>query len=262
MGNPHKFIRVPNLKKWQHYKDRNPPWIKLHRDLLNNYDFSRLSDASKLHLIMIWILASQMDNLLPADPDWLAKRMNANSKVDLRSLIESGFVQYAINPLAECGQVDQGEREAKSKSEAETKYCPELHEAGPPALQTQPVVTIPLVQKNKTFTVSQTDIDQWQESFPGIDVTQELRTIRQWNIDNPKNRKTAAGIRKHISGWLAKKQDRARPIKGEDRRQPLATTEKQKREQERRLILEACEVHDDILRSNLERFSANVGSLP
>jgi len=28
------MLRVKNWGKFQHYKDRNPPWIKLHRGLL------------------------------------------------------------------------------------------------------------------------------------------------------------------------------------------------------------------------------------
>ena len=57
------YLRVNNWKKFQHYKDRNPPWIKLHRDLLRDYDFICLQDASKMQLILIWLLASQMDGV-------------------------------------------------------------------------------------------------------------------------------------------------------------------------------------------------------
>jgi len=70
-----------------------------------------------------------------------------------------------------------------------------------------PVLTIPLINKSE-FEIFQEDVDQWKESFPAVDVLQTLRTIRQWNIDNPTRRKTIRGIRKHISGWLAREQDR------------------------------------------------------
>jgi hypothetical protein len=57
------YLRVKNWTEFQHYKDRNPPWIKLHRTLLDDYEFSRLQDASKAHLMLIWLFASQKDGL-------------------------------------------------------------------------------------------------------------------------------------------------------------------------------------------------------
>jgi hypothetical protein len=41
------LLQPKNWVQFQHYKDRCPPWIKLHRDLLNNRDFMRLPIASK-----------------------------------------------------------------------------------------------------------------------------------------------------------------------------------------------------------------------
>jgi hypothetical protein len=35
-----------NWGKFQHYKDRCPPWIKLHRDLLNDREFLHLSQKT------------------------------------------------------------------------------------------------------------------------------------------------------------------------------------------------------------------------
>ena len=33
---------VKNWDEFQHYKDRNPPWIKLHNHLLDDYEFEML----------------------------------------------------------------------------------------------------------------------------------------------------------------------------------------------------------------------------
>lgn len=78
--------------------------------------------------------------------------------------------------------------------------------AEPPS-DSPPFLVIPLVGKQGEFTVTEADVAQWAESFPGIDVRQLLRKIRQWNIDNPAKRKTKSGIRGHISRWLGKEQD-------------------------------------------------------
>ncbi len=73
-----------------------------------------------------------------------------------------------------------------------------------------PVLSIPLCKKNTEFHIFDEDVAQWQESFPGIDVNQELKRIKQWSIDNPKRRKTQAGIRNHISSWLGREQNKTR----------------------------------------------------
>jgi hypothetical protein len=87
-----KTFSVKNFEKFQHYKDRNPPWIKLYNELLDDYEFGRLPDASKMHLIAIWLLASRSGNKIPYDSAWVARRINANTKVDLTLLACSGFI--------------------------------------------------------------------------------------------------------------------------------------------------------------------------
>lgn len=98
-----RVLRVKNWTEFQHYKDRNPPWIKLHRALLDDYEFSRLQDASKAHLLLIWLFASQLDGAIPDDPKFLQKKLGLDKEPDLNLLIEHGFLvseQDASNPLA------------------------------------------------------------------------------------------------------------------------------------------------------------------
>lgn len=87
-----KTFSVKNFERFQHYKDRAPPWIKLYNELLDDYEFGRLPDASKMHLIAIWLLASRSDNKIPYDSAWVARRINANTKVDLTLLACAGFI--------------------------------------------------------------------------------------------------------------------------------------------------------------------------
>lgn len=109
-----KTFSVRNFERFQHYKDRAPPWIKLYNELLDDYEFGALPDASKMHLIAIWLLASRSNNKIPYDPTWVARRINANTKVDLDLLTRSKFIvidqevrnteQDASNTLADCKQ--------------------------------------------------------------------------------------------------------------------------------------------------------------
>jgi len=98
-----QYLSVKNWDEFQHYKDRNPPWIKLHNQLLEDFDYACLPDASKSHLIAIWLLASRTNNKIPADKRWVAAKIGANTEVDLKLLIESGFL-VNIQQDTECYQ--------------------------------------------------------------------------------------------------------------------------------------------------------------
>lgn len=87
------YLQVPNWEQLQQYKHRSPPWIKLHSDILESYEFECLHDASKAHLICIYLLASRTKNKINADAEWIARKIGANSKVDIKSLIDSGFLE-------------------------------------------------------------------------------------------------------------------------------------------------------------------------
>lgn len=122
-----KTFSVKNFEKFQHYKDRAPPWIKLYNGLLEDYEFGGLPDASKMHLIAIWLLASRSENKIPYDPKWVSNRINATEPVDLTLLAKRGFIvvdqgeeQPAITPLAECLTREEGEKEER-ESKAETR---------------------------------------------------------------------------------------------------------------------------------------------
>lgn len=82
----------------------------------------------------------------------------------------------------------------------------------PPTPLPTPELTIPLADKTE-FTVQPSDIEEWAYSFPGVNIAQELRAIRQWNLDHPTKRKTQRGIRAHISSWLHKTQNESRALK-------------------------------------------------
>jgi hypothetical protein len=87
-----RHFSVKNFDRFQHYKDRSPPWIKLYNELLDDYAFGQLSDQTKFHLVAIWLLASRTENKIPHDPQWIAARINAKNRVDLDALEKAGFI--------------------------------------------------------------------------------------------------------------------------------------------------------------------------
>jgi hypothetical protein len=48
---------------------------------------------------------------------------------------------------------------------------------------------------------------EWVQSFPAVDVEQELREMRAWALANPTKRKTSRGVAAFVVRWLAKAQD-------------------------------------------------------
>lgn len=87
-----EYLRVKKWEEFQHYKDRSPPWIKLHRSVLDDYEFCRLRDASKAHLMLIWVLASQSEGRIPADPKFLQAKLGLDEQPDLKVLVDQGFL--------------------------------------------------------------------------------------------------------------------------------------------------------------------------
>jgi len=96
-----KYIRVKNWDKFQQYKDRNPKWIKVYRDLLDDYEFEKLSDTTQGHLIKIWLLAAKLDNKIVNDPQWIKKKISAKQNIDLEQLLTAGFIEL-YDSVQEC----------------------------------------------------------------------------------------------------------------------------------------------------------------
>ena len=97
-----RFLQVKNWETFQHYKRRNPPWLKLHRALLDDYAFCALPDANKAHLMLLWLYASQNNGLIPVDIPFLERKVSCIG-IDIDLLIERGFLipqTSASNALA------------------------------------------------------------------------------------------------------------------------------------------------------------------
>lgn len=85
-------IIIKNWDHFQHYKDRRPPWIKFHVDVLQDYAFNMLASASKAHLMLLWLLASRYDNKIPADNMERLRWEIGCADLDLNPLVSHGFI--------------------------------------------------------------------------------------------------------------------------------------------------------------------------
>ena len=122
-----KYLRVKNWSKFQHYKHRSPPWIKLHRGILDDYEFSRLQDASKAHLVLIWMLASNSDGLIPDNAEYLTGRLCLNEPLNLNELKDKGFLVDASEMLADCKQDARESKKERERKKDENPLDPCQH---------------------------------------------------------------------------------------------------------------------------------------
>jgi hypothetical protein len=104
------YISVSNWDKYQHYKDRNAPWVKLYHSLLDSYEYSCLQDDSKLLLITFYMLAVRKSNLIPHDLNWINQKTTMNKKIsksNINELLTYGFIEIKdvdSNVIASCEQ--------------------------------------------------------------------------------------------------------------------------------------------------------------
>jgi hypothetical protein len=114
-------MKIKNYNKFQHFKDRRPPWIKLHRELLDQRDISLISDRSFRVLIGLWLLASEdetMEGCLPEITE-IAFRLRMPESDIIKSFQELRHfvVDVDIKMISERYQVDVPETETETETE-------------------------------------------------------------------------------------------------------------------------------------------------
>jgi hypothetical protein len=96
-------MHIKNWQQFQHYKHRDPPWIKLYRGLLNDRQWHSLDGDAAKFLVSLWMLATETDGVVPSVPD-LAFRMRMTEKQvsAMLSTLSHWLVQDASTVLADC----------------------------------------------------------------------------------------------------------------------------------------------------------------
>ena len=115
------------IKSWtsfQHYKDRRPPWIKLHRTLLDDCDFLRLPVACRALAPLLWLLASESeDGTIEGEPEVLAFRLRLDAKEITQGIKGLESIGY-ITPKRDASDVlafDKQDTRLETETETETE---------------------------------------------------------------------------------------------------------------------------------------------
>lgn len=123
-----------------------------------------------------------------------AKNVNIFSKnadIERQSKVEKSRVEKS-----------RVEKSKEEKSKEEYILCAE-----PQAADAPPVISLPL-NDGTFFDVSENDRAKWSQLYPNVDVLQQLKNMAGWCDANPAKRKTRGGIKRFITAWLAREQDK------------------------------------------------------
>lgn len=87
------YVQLAKWRDFQHYKDRSPPWIKLHRSLLTSPPWVMGGPEVKALILASMLLAAVTDNRIPADLVYWQRVGNLNFEPDLGFLIDHAFLE-------------------------------------------------------------------------------------------------------------------------------------------------------------------------
>ena len=114
------WIEVVNWGKFQHYKDRNPNWIKNYTELLHDPNYLELSAGERAILHGLWLEYALSHARVRLSTSTLRARLQLKvSKRQLESLNHAGFIRFvASTPLAlraRSREVEKRSTEAKTE---------------------------------------------------------------------------------------------------------------------------------------------------
>lgn len=97
-----KYIHIRNWERFQHYKDRNPNWIKNYTELLHDHNYLALPPATQALLHKLWLLYAATHRRIPLDTRYISRTISQRvTKQQLELLNQAGFITLpASNALA------------------------------------------------------------------------------------------------------------------------------------------------------------------
>ncbi len=119
-------------------------------------------------------------------------QMSVTRPADERQISDNRYTEVSVGKE----RLDKFRSEEKNEAEASLEKSEE-----------ETFITLTLNDKSE-YTVTTKDVEEYKELYPAADVEQALRNMKGWCDENPRNRKTQAGIKRFIGSWLRKEQDR------------------------------------------------------
>lgn len=135
-------LRIKDWQKFQHFKDRTPPWVKLYRDILDDPDWHELDGESAKVLTMLWLIASEDDTHTGTLPEVrkLAFRLRIKESQLKQILVRlhHWLIQDDIETISTGYRSDAPERETERETEEEGETEKKPRAARTPPTPAQP----------------------------------------------------------------------------------------------------------------------------
>jgi hypothetical protein len=115
-------MKIKNWSKFQHFKDRKPPWVKLYRDVLDDMEWYELDPLASKVLVMCWLIASEDDGRLPNSKTLAFRlRMTEKQTIDCLNKLSHWLEQGDIDLISGQYQTDSLETERETETNKEKK---------------------------------------------------------------------------------------------------------------------------------------------
>jgi hypothetical protein len=100
---PERWIVIPNWDRFQHYRDRNPVWIKTYTELMADDNYLNLTGHCRAILHGLWLEYAISRRQLAHDTAMISRRLNLRvTKTHIEALGHAGFIHLsASRPLAQ-----------------------------------------------------------------------------------------------------------------------------------------------------------------
>lgn len=199
-----RFLQIKNFHKFQHYQHRNPPWIRVYTDLLDDKDFHDLPDASRALAPFLWLLGSKAEQagVLRYDVEELAFKLRRSRQ----------WTQCALDPLIQAGFLIVSERDASgmlvacqhqgtSESDTNREQTDDAHQAPAPSPK----------RKRSSSVVDESFIAELEADVAFAPIRPQLRLIIKAAEEWAKERRrqfTRAFVRK----WLVREMQHVRTL--------------------------------------------------
>jgi hypothetical protein len=150
-------MKIKNWTKFQHFKDRRPPWVKLYRDILDDLEWHELDPLAAKVLVMLWLIASENNGRIP-DNKTLAFRLRLTEVKTKEIIIKLShwLEQDDMTTISEQYQSDSTERETETETETKTKRESATVVACPPDVSQQIWNDWVALRKSKKAPITQT----------------------------------------------------------------------------------------------------------
>jgi len=207
-------MKVHNWSKWQTYRrDRGqPPWIKVHREVMRKPEWVALSDAQRGQLLAIWLLAADNDGKIPDDPDVISKLCFLTTPLNLNHFIELGFIDAKTTPkrrqrdaTATAERRQRDALEAETETEEETEEEAEKSMSGTESDDSPhgpPVLVFPCRSGEWNLTqdllTELADLNELTED----EVMTQAKAAKAWLLAEPSRKKTPRGMRRFLTSWI------------------------------------------------------------